>query len=214
MLRFVLIGLSVLLTSCSINPLSGNNSGRSIGKDNFETHITLLPVQSAQLSYGATKNLDVGGLIEYGGLYLSLEAWLKYALINKEQGHGLSLVSGLFSSASVVSSRGFYVGSIYSYRTKNFEPYVKLKLSQVYWDTTSLREEQKKRQQKNNTDNSFINDIIIAVAENADTNFLTYGLGTRINVSDRGAIGLGVLGFASKGVESNLIPEFNFTVKF
>lgn len=209
-----MISLSILLTSCSINPLSGNNSGRSIGEGNVETHITLLPVQSAQLSYGATKNLDVGGLIEYGGLYLSLEAWLKYVLINEEQGHGLSLVSGLFTSSSIVSNRGFYVGTIYSYRTKNFEPYIKLKLSQIYWDTTSLREEQEKLKQANNTDNSFAHDIIISVAENADTHFLTYGLGSRINVSDRSAIGLGVLGFASEGVRSNLIPEFNFTVKF
>lgn len=213
-MRFLLIGLSILLTSCSINPLSGNNSGRSIGEGNVETHVTVFPVQSAQLSYGTTKNLDVGGLIEYGGLYLSIEAWLKYALINKDQGHGLSLVSGLFSSASIVSNRGFYVGSIYSYRTKNFEPYIKLKLSQIYWDATSLREEQEKRNKQKNDKDSFVNDIIIAVAKNTDTHFLTYGVGSRINVSDKSAIGLGLLGFASEGVTSNLIPEFNFTVKF
>lgn len=208
MLRVVLICFSVFLASCSLMPLSGSNSGRSIGEGNIETHFSLIPVQAAQIAYGVTKDLDVGGLIEYGFLSLSLEAWIKYALINEEKGHGLSLVAGAFSTASLINSRGNYVGSIYSYRTEDFEPYIKLKINDVSWNDEAYKNKDK------DFDKSDFNNLIIAAVESADRYYLRYGFGSRIYVSDKSSIGLGFVGIKSKNVESKLLPEFNFNVKF
>lgn len=206
MLRIVLICFSVFLTSCSLMPLSGSNSGRSIGEGNIETHFSLIPVQAAQMAYGVTKDLDVGGLIEYGFLSLSLEAWIKYALINEEKGHGLSLVAGAFSTASLINSRGNYAGGIYSYRTEGFEPYVKLKINNVSWDDKAYKNK--------DADKSNFSNLIMAAVESADRYYLRYGFGSRIYISDKSAIGLGFVGIKSKNVESKLLPEFNFTINF
>lgn len=212
MLRVVLVCFSVFLASCSFSPLTSTNSGRSVGDGNVETQFSIIPVQSVQVAYGVSDNLDVGGFIEFAVVSLSLEAWLKYALINEEQGHGLSLLTGMFSSGSFISSSGYYVGAIYSYRTEDFEPYLKLKISDVSWDIEEYRKKQKENKEK---EGKFLfDDIIISAAENADRYYFTYGAGSRIHVSPRMAIGLGIIGIAGEKSRAGPAPEFNFSVKF
>lgn len=213
MLRIVLVCFSIFLASCTVSPLSGSNSGHSVGDGNIETHVSVFPTQAIQIAYGLNNNLDVGGFVEYGILSLSLEAWLKYALINEEQGHGLSLGGGGFLTGGILNSDGVYVSAIYSYRAQGFEPYIKLKLSKIEWDVEGLRKKRKENAENNGT-NDLISSIILSSAENADNYFLMYGVGSRISLSDDSYIGLGLLGVKSKQVQSALVPEINFTMKF
>lgn len=216
MLRIVLICFSVFLASCSFAPLTSTNSGRSVGEGNIETHFSILPVQSVQVAYGVTDNLDIGGIVEYGVLSLSLEAWLKYALVNQEQGHGLSLLAGAFKSGSVVNSSGYYVGAIYSYKFEDFEPYLKFKISDVSWDIEEYKKsvEEDKKRNKEKEDSDFLTDLIVSAAESADRHYLTYGAGSRIYVTPRTSIGLGVIGIVGENSKAGPAPEFNFNVKF
>lgn len=216
---FALIGLITVLSACSALPLSGANSGRTVGDGNVALHLTLYPVVATQVAYGINDKLDMAGFVELGLASVSLEAWLKYTLLEPESKHAVAVVAGLFSTKNSLyaNNRGKYLGAIYSYRGRYFEPYFKAKLAHVIWDVEEYRQRlaEKKDQPKQDDFSRTVNQALLSSAEEADSLYMLYGFGSRIYFTQDSSIGLGFVGrisIASGGAA--LAPELNFNFRF
>jgi hypothetical protein len=116
-----------------------NSSGRSLGEDNFQIDASVLPTFAGSFGYGVTDTVDVGALVELQfGLLYSL--WGKVALLEDSSDHAVAIQGGIFSGAG---STGAYIGPVWSYKRRKFEPYLNTRLNYVDWDPRDLNSDER-----------------------------------------------------------------------
>ena len=130
----VFISVLLLTGACTVAPLSGPKSARTLGKDKLSTTSTIYPTFGQNIIYGVGENTDVGIMAELqlGMLY---SIWVKHSVLNNEKGHSLAGIAGAFHSESFANSRGAYLGAGWSFSDGNlWEPYGLLKWNYVEWN--------------------------------------------------------------------------------
>ncbi len=120
----VLSALLTVFTGCAVAPLSNHTTARTLGKGNssLDAGSTIGAgrqpwIPTLKYSLGLNDNLDFGASYEV----ISIGLWGKYAFINrKDTGFSLAALGGAgFSN----TGEYLYLGPIFSYKTKHFEPF-------------------------------------------------------------------------------------------
>jgi len=128
----------VLFSSCSLAPFTSTKTARSLGKGTWEIDAGISPAYSFSASRGLSHKFDLGLTIEgqVGAPVFALNG--KYAFINKQnEGFSLSGFGGAFSGAGA-DSYGYYLGPVFSYKVKWFEPYLVARYNWVKWKGVDL----------------------------------------------------------------------------
>ena len=122
----------ILLSSCSLAPFASNKSGKSYGAGN--SRFELGSANSGyyiKLGFGASENLDIGYVMEFGGFPTS-GIFLKYSLANNDTGASHATE---FGYGGTETSTYYYAGFISSIAfTKDFELFVNPRLVKVQTD--------------------------------------------------------------------------------
>lgn len=103
-----LIFLSMVLTGCSLVPLTPHQTAEPLGKGGFEIQAWASPVLAVSAGYGLTDRVDVGVNLEQLTLY---SAWTRINLVRDEK-MSLSATAGVFKKSSLNSARGHYLGGV------------------------------------------------------------------------------------------------------
>jgi len=123
----------LLMSGCSIAPLSTPNGGTTIGDGETRVSGNLSPAVAVNVTVGVSDNTDVGVTAEQQ-LGSSYAIWAKHSVLNETQGPALALLGGIFKGGSGASSEGFYLGPSVSYRSGKGELYSTARYNRVYWD--------------------------------------------------------------------------------
>lgn len=110
-MRFLLIMLLLLSSSCSLAPFSSTTTGRSYGqgKANFEIG-NVASNYYTRLGYGISDNLDLAYIIEFGNFNTS-GILAKYSFLNQDSGLSWALE---YSMGGTDKSEYWYGGGIVS----------------------------------------------------------------------------------------------------
>jgi hypothetical protein len=139
----VLFCLFVLtfLSACSLAPLSGQTTARSIGKHNWSVTVDLPPsTPAAGIGHGLTNSWDLGVSAEIQFGY-QVALWTKYALLNNEEGFSMALYAGGFTTLDAATTDGFFGGPVLSYKHDWIEPFLSLRYNTVHWTGKNLKNE-------------------------------------------------------------------------
>ncbi|WP_018693333.1 hypothetical protein [Algicola sagamiensis] len=133
-IKKILLALTTLsvINGCAIAPYSGPTTAQSVGKGNFQTATSVLPVPAQSIAYGLTDNTDIGALIEMQMEVVS-SIWVKHQMSKKNNPHRFALLAGAYMSDDDADSKGYYLGPIWSYQTGQWEPYTRLRYNYVDW---------------------------------------------------------------------------------
>jgi hypothetical protein len=111
MRSLISIILLLALQSCSLAPFSSNKSARSLGPGNAQFELgSANSSYYLKLAYGASPDLDVGYVMEFGGFGTS-GLFMKYSLVNQQLGPSHALELGYGGSDT---STYYYAGLISS----------------------------------------------------------------------------------------------------
>jgi len=132
---FLLLFGLLFFSGCATGPVSTPHSAQSLGKNNFATSPSLLPL-GLGIGYGVSENIDIGAAVEtqmQGDLLSS--AMLKYSIINQSQGTSLALTGGVFTGnhETEFGVKGTSLGAILSYRLDNYEFFTSLRKNYATW---------------------------------------------------------------------------------
>jgi hypothetical protein len=131
-LKFLLLLITIFSTACSIAPLHGPYSARTIDKNKSEFVAgSSFKFERPFLRYGTSisENLDVGLLTEWQ-FGLLLGAWAKFALINQKEGFSLAVDGGVGGAGK---STYYSIGPIASYKYGFWETGLSLKYNYINW---------------------------------------------------------------------------------
>jgi hypothetical protein len=136
-MKFItLLFIILIMQSCSIAPLSSNKSGRSYGPGN--TQFEMGSVNSSyylKLGFGATKDLDIGYVMEFGGLGTS-GIFMKYSMLNQKVGPSHALE---FGYGGTDTSNYYYAGLVSSLAfNEYFEVFINPRLVKATTDDTDI----------------------------------------------------------------------------
>lgn len=129
------IGLLFLFTlaSCSIAPLSGPQSAKTLGEGNWEVNSGFTYLPYVAVNRGITENLDLGATVEMQAFGLAAVN-AKYSVYNNgEEGVAAAVAAGGFHALDTVNTKGFYVGPVLSYKSSWFEPYLAVRYNWLRW---------------------------------------------------------------------------------
>jgi hypothetical protein len=207
-----ILSLAFLLTlaSCSIAPLSGPQSAKTLGDGNWQidSGFTYLPYIAA--SRGTGENIDLGFTVETQMFAVgALNA--KVAVYNEgEEGFATAIAGSLFHALDGDSqSKGFYVGPVFSYKASWFEPYLVVRYN---WANLKTREFDRDDR------DDFIFDLL-RYGNNIKLEYMQYTLGFNFWTSDSFAFALDakVLHVLSDHVKDDdrfvVLPGLNFIWK-
>jgi hypothetical protein len=132
MKQLLILFTFVMIQSCSIAPFSSNKSAKSYGPGNAQFEIGRANSSHyLKIGYGATPNLDVGYVTEFGGIGTS-GLFLKYSMVNNQIGvsHAAELGYGGSESSSYT-----YIGLISSVAfNEYFELFINPRIVQASTD--------------------------------------------------------------------------------
>ncbi len=100
----------LLLSSCSLAPVTPRVEAEPLGKGNVKIAPYLFPTPAFSVSYGATEKLDIGADIEQLDL---LSLWSRYNLINTGT-VALAATGGVFISDGPNKAKGFFLGPVFT----------------------------------------------------------------------------------------------------
>lgn len=180
-----LLFIFTLSASCSLAPFSSNKSGRSYGPGNSQFEIG--SVNSAyylKLGFGASRDLDVGYVMEFGGIGTS-GVFLKYSLLNQQLGPSHALE---FGYGGIESSTYYYAGLISSLSfNKYFEIFINPRLVKV---------------STNDDDVEFGETIGNVIVEEEELSYLYLSTGMNIWISDTFGVSLYTLYINGHGLKT------------
>lgn len=199
--------IPIFMSGCAVAPLLTQKSGRSLGKNNWVTELSVLPSLGASLNYGVTEDLDIGVLIEsqLGTVY---SLYGKYSFVNNEKKWSVALGGGAFMGVGFGESSGFFLGPIVSYKADSVEPYLNLRYNYVSWKPGILTSDEQ-------------SDSLIKLSDwLSDINFsyVQADFGINFWVSEKFAItpnGKAWIFFDDEvSTTSGIIPGISFLIKF
>lgn len=107
--HFLLLISALFLSSCALAPFSASTSARSYGAGKLQVELgNVNNAYNIKLGFGASDNMDIGYVMEFGSMSSSA-IFLKYASINNKVGPSLAWEFG-YGSSSATSF--YYAGSV------------------------------------------------------------------------------------------------------
>lgn len=202
MKRLILISLFIF-SSCSLAPLTSPKTASSLGKGELELTGGLSPAANATLIYGLTEDLDFGGTYEIQ-FFQQVSVWGKYSFINQMQSHSLALYGGVFAALDASSTRGIFVGPVYSYRHKWFEHYLVTRYNYVNWGAGDIKQEDKE------------DSLLDLNWDSGHFSYLQFSYGINFWTSEKFAINISAQYFYyldNDGDASNIVPGIELIFK-
>lgn len=195
----------LLLTSCSLAPMTSPKSGTSLGEKNYELSAGFSPATNVGLAVGIKDNFDIGFGYEVQ-IFSQVSTWAKYSFVNNQEGHSFAMYGGLFAATDISSSYGFFTGPIYSYKYKWFEHYLVTRFNYVHWDVGVIDSDDK--------DDSLFDDIDWG---SGSFSYLQFTYGINFHTSKKFALNLSAQYWYFLGGDNeshNVIPGVEFIFKF
>jgi len=166
MKKILCLLIILILSSCSIAPLSSTKTARSLGKGKWEIDTGSSLASYFSVSRGFTDNFDARATLEYQAFNVFALSG-KYSFINREdEGLSFAAIAGGYVGIDTVKSTGFYLGPVLSYKVKWFEPFLILRYNTFEWEGVDLSSDQR---------DSFLFDLINF--DKADGSYFQYTLG-------------------------------------
>jgi len=127
--KILLLTISFLISSCSLAPFSAGTTGRSYGAGKLQGELgNSNSNYYIKLGFGASKDLDIGYVMEFGGFSTS-GIFLKYSFVNNDTGPALAMeVSYGESDTTTFYQLGMISSLAFS---KEFEVFINPRINKV-----------------------------------------------------------------------------------
>ena len=195
--KIILLILTIVLTSCSLAPLSVNTSGRSYGAGKMQAEVgNTNSTYNLKFGLGVTDDFDAGFVMEFGAIATSA-IFFKYSFLNNETGPSLALDVGY---GSTESTKFYYAGVIGSIAfTKEFELFTNVRINSVSTDEADIEKDK------------FNGNIKILAY---DVNYLQFAYGLNIWFSENVGLTLYSVHFRADDIETTQDATFGAAFMF
>ncbi|MDH5414081.1 MAG: hypothetical protein OEW87_08085 [Flavobacteriaceae bacterium] len=135
-MKYLLILLPLMVSSCALAPFAPETSGRSAGHGTLFASVgNTNNAYHLKFAMGLSKDVDLGFIMEFGDVSTST-LFFKYSFLNNKTGPALA---GEFGYGSTETTKIYYLGIIGSLAfSEEFELFTNIRVNNVSTDVTDI----------------------------------------------------------------------------